>query len=210
MDIIFWGATGQARVLYESITGLNYKLIACFDNREITSPFIDIPLYFGEAAFQKWKTERLDTAPVAAAVAIGGNRGFDRLKIQEWLNSNGVIAASIKHRTAFIAQDAMLGDGIQVLAMSSVCTNVTIGKACIINTAATIDHCCTIGDGVHIAPGAHLAGEVIVDDFSFIGTGVIILPRVKIGSRAVIGAGAVVTKDVKSGTTVIGNPANQI
>jgi UDP-2-acetamido-3-amino-2,3-dideoxy-glucuronate N-acetyltransferase len=40
-----------------------------------------------------------------------------------------------------------------------------------------------------------------------IGGGAVILPGLTIGERALIGAGAVVTKDVAPGATVIGNPA---
>jgi maltose O-acetyltransferase len=41
----------------------------------------------------------------------------------------------------------------------------------------------------------------------WIGGGAIILPGVTIGDDAIIGAGSVVTRDVSSGSTVVGNPA---
>jgi maltose O-acetyltransferase len=41
----------------------------------------------------------------------------------------------------------------------------------------------------------------------WIGGGAIILPGVTVGDGAVIGAGSVVTRDVKAGQTVTGNPA---
>ncbi|QDV27324.1 acyltransferase [Aureliella helgolandensis] len=44
----------------------------------------------------------------------------------------------------------------------------------------------------------------------FIGCGSIILPGVQIGDHVVVGAGAVVTKDVPSGSVVGGNPARVI
>ncbi|HEY0077465.1 MAG TPA: acyltransferase [Pyrinomonadaceae bacterium] len=43
-----------------------------------------------------------------------------------------------------------------------------------------------------------------------IGTGATILGGIRIGARAIVGAGAVVTKDVPSNTTVAGNPAKVI
>lgn len=209
-DIIFWGGTGQARVLREAIIGSDFNLIACFDNNEIESPFADVPIYIGADGFDLWKNRLLSDSNIMAATAIGGSRGEDRLAIQEWLAKNGLPAATIIHKTAFVASDATLGEGSQIMAMSAVCTNAAIGKACIINTAASVDHCCRIGNGVHIAPGARLAGEVFVEDFAFIGTGAIILPGIKIGSKAIIGAGAVVTKNVSPHATVAGNPAHTI
>ena len=47
----------------------------------------------------------------------------------------------------------------------------------------------------------------IIRKFSSIGTGAIILCGVEIGEGAFIGAGAVVTKDVKPFTNVVGVPA---
>ena len=44
----------------------------------------------------------------------------------------------------------------------------------------------------------------------FIGRSAIILPGVTIGDRVLVGAGAVVTKDVRSGSIVAGNPAEWI
>jgi acetyltransferase-like isoleucine patch superfamily enzyme len=47
-------------------------------------------------------------------------------------------------------------------------------------------------------------GEIVIQDDAWIGAGVIILPGVKIGKRAVVGAGAVVTKDVPDEVVYVG------
>lgn len=52
--------------------------------------------------------------------------------------------------------------------------------------------------------------EVIIEDDVWIGTHVVILPKVKIGRGAVIGAGAVVTSDVAPYSIVGGVPAKLI
>jgi maltose O-acetyltransferase len=48
---------------------------------------------------------------------------------------------------------------------------------------------------------------VIIEDHVWIGSKVVILPGVRIGSRAVIGAGSIVTKDVPPRCVAAGNPA---
>ncbi len=85
-----------------------------------------------------------------------------------------------------------------------------IGFACIVNTAASVDHDCVLDAGVHISPGAHLAGQVFVGTCSWIGIGAIVRQRISIGSHAMIAAGAVVVKDVQDAATVIGVPATQV
>jgi len=206
--IIFWGATGQAKVLRECLKDEDLKLVALFDNdQNISSPFKKVPLYIGKKGLKYWLKENQDNNQVSFLVAIGGDNGKDRIEIQEYLQSYGLVPLIAKHPTAFIAKDVQLGSGSQVLAHASVCVETIIGRACIINTGAIVDHECYIDDGVHICPGAHLAGCVEVGRYSMIGTGAIILPRIKISERVIVGAGAVVLKDIPPFTVVVGNPA---
>jgi acetyltransferase-like isoleucine patch superfamily enzyme len=48
---------------------------------------------------------------------------------------------------------------------------------------------------------------VIIEDHVWIGSKAVILPGVRIGSRAVIGAGSIVTKDIPGRCVAAGNPA---
>ena len=77
----------------------------------------------------------------------------------------------------------------------------------LINTAATIDHDCTIGPHSHIAPGAVLCGSVKIGDGCHIGTGAIIIQGVHIGDGVLIGAGSLVTSNIPSGAKAYGSPA---
>ena len=83
------------------------------------------------------------------------------------------------------------------------CAN--IGKHCIINTGASIDHDCQIEDFVHISPGSVLCGNVTIGEGSWIGAGSTIIPGVKIGKWSIIGAGSIVTKDIPDKVLAYGN-----
>jgi maltose O-acetyltransferase len=48
---------------------------------------------------------------------------------------------------------------------------------------------------------------VIIEDHVWIGSKVVVLPGVRIGTRAVIGAGSIVTKDIPPRCVAAGNPA---
>jgi maltose O-acetyltransferase len=51
------------------------------------------------------------------------------------------------------------------------------------------------------------SNPVIIEDHVWIGSKAIILPGVRIGSRAVVGAGSIVTKDIPPRCVAAGNPA---
>jgi sugar O-acyltransferase (sialic acid O-acetyltransferase NeuD family) len=205
--MIFWGATGQAKVLRECMRDSGLRLVALFDNNPaLRSPFPDTPLYTGRSGFEDWM-EKAPSRSVGFLVAIGGDRGRERLEIQEYLESHGLVPLVARHRSAFVADDVRVGGGSQVLAAAAVCVDAVLGRGCIINTGATVDHECRLDDGVHVAPGAHLAGCVEVGAYAMIGAGAVVSPRIKIGQDALVGAGAVVVKDVPPDTVVVGNPA---
>jgi sugar O-acyltransferase (sialic acid O-acetyltransferase NeuD family) len=205
--IIVWGGTGHCRVLGELLECQGKAISAIVDNRIIDSPLPNIPILHGLAGLENWSLGRESLSEMAFALAIGGDRGRDRLELLDTLKSKGMTPLTLLHHSAYFARDVQIGEASQILARATVCSHVQIGAASIINTAASVDHDVRIGDGVHIGPGACLAGEIIVEDLVFIGTGAIVLPRITIGKGAIVGAGAVVTKNVPAGQTVVGNPA---
>lgn len=209
--VVFWGASGHARVLRELVESVGYQLVALFDNNlSLQSPFADIPLFHRIEGFTRWRVESKAALSVACLVAIGGALGRDRLALQRTMVEAGLEAIVVIHPTAFVAPNVRLGAGCQVLAQAAVCAEATLGDACIVNTKASVDHECRIGEGVHIAPGATLAGCVCVSDYTLIGPGAIILPRIRIGSNVVIGGGSVVTRDIPDNVIAYGNPARVV
>lgn len=208
--LILWGARGHAKVLNEFLPRLGFRIAAVFDNAPVDLPPIaGVPVFVGMAGFRGWRSENPDS-DARALIAIGGHRGRDRLEIQKELLSAGILPTTAVHPTAFVAADAFVGEGSQILANAAVCTEAVIGKCCIINTSASVDHECSLGDGVHIAPGATLTGCVSIGENTMVGAGAVVLPRIRIGRNVIIGAGAVVTRDIPDGKVAFGNPARII
>ncbi len=206
-NFVIWGGTGHCRVIHEALMSYGYRLLAIGDRHEVPPPLPDVPLLVGRDSFQRWLASTTIAGPLSHVVAIGGGRGRDRLEVAEWLTGLGLIALTVLHRAAFVADGATIGPGSHLLAGACLGAAARVGSQVIINTGASVDHECELFDGVHIGPGATLAGEVTVDECAFVGAGAVILPGIRIGRDSIVGAGAVVTRDVPPATTVVGNPA---
>ena len=120
-------------------------------------------------------------------VAIGDNRTRkrvveERLR-QGWWTNNAAI-----HPSAIIADGVPIGVGTVIMAGVIVQTGAKIGKHVILNTSCAVDHDCVIEDYVHIAPGAHLCGDVHIGEGTLVGVGVGIAPGTRIPSWCVVKA----------------------
>ncbi len=123
------------------------------------------------------------------------------------IKSAGAQIINIIHPKATLSPFAKIGIGVVIFAGAVINVDAVIGNNCIINTAATIDHDCILKDSIHVAPGAHISGNVTVGFGSWIGVGATIRQGIHIGEHAFVGAGAVVVKDIPNNITVVGNPA---
>jgi len=94
-------------------------------------------------------------------------------------------------------------------------SDIKIGKSFQANLYSYVAHDCVIGDYVTFAPSVKCNGNVVIEDFAYVGTGAIIKQGktnkpLKIGKGAIVQAGSFVTKNVPNGMTVFGNPAIEL
>ncbi|MGZ3653832.1 MAG: acetyltransferase, partial [Bdellovibrionota bacterium] len=84
------------------------------------------------------------------------------------------------------------------------------GRAAILNTNSSLDHDCTLGEDVHIAPAAALSGNASVGDGCMVGIGSCVKQGVRIFSGCTIGAGAAVVRDCLEPGVYVGVPAKKV
>lgn len=208
--VILWGGTGQAKVVRPIIEYYGSKVVAVFDDTpNLPPPFADVPIYLGREGFGRWIQTR-NRAELGFCIAIGNPHGRVRIKLHDWLVSEGLRPISVAHPTAHIAANATIGPGAQILAGAIVAEEACLGRQVIINTKASVDHECRLEDGTEVAPGATLCGLVTLQVNAWIGAGATVLPRRTIGADAIVGGGALVNRDVPPGTTVVGVPARPL
>jgi sugar O-acyltransferase (sialic acid O-acetyltransferase NeuD family) len=145
------------------------------------------------------------------ALALGVGNPAARLKLADDLKAlmKAVEWPVLIHPTAIIDLDsADLGEGCFVGAGVVATVNIRLDPFALVNFGVTLGHEAHIGRGSVVNPGANISGGVVIGEGALVGTGAQILQYLHIGSHSIVGAGAVVTKNVASGTTVVGVPAH--
>lgn len=195
--MLIYGAGGHAKVVYDCLISQGIELKAVFDDDTAQKLFFDFNVItpYTESLFVDDKL----------IIGIGSNKiRYELVKSVNHSFGNAI------HKTALLAENAVLGIGSVFFVRSVIQTDSILGNHIIINTGAIVEHECIIEDFVHIGPGAVICGNVRIHNGAFIGANATILPGLSIGQWATVGAGSVVLNDVPDGTSVAGNPAEII
>ncbi len=205
--LIVWGGGGQLIVLSEFVNDLGYEIVAVIDSdTNIKSPLENVPIFYKEFGLKNFLDD-FGSCSLEYVVAIGGGKGHVRCKISKLLMEYGLKPINAIHPESLISKTSKIGSGCQIMMRAIVGARAIIGDNVLLNSGSIVEHECHICDGVHIGPGATLAGMVSVGKASFIGAGATILPRITIGENSVVGAGSVVTKDIPDNVVCTGVPA---
>jgi acetyltransferase-like isoleucine patch superfamily enzyme len=117
-----------------------------------------------------------------------------------------------------------IGDEFSLWSGSVVDYGCRIGDRVKIHCSCYLAQYTVIEDDVFMGPGVTVTNDLhpgcdksmecmkgpIIKAGAVIGGGVVLLPRITVGERALVGAGSVVTRDVKPRSVVVGNPATEL
>jgi len=204
MRLAILGASGHGKVVADAAEQVGWQNVVFFDDA-----------WPGLKANGPWAIEGNTEALLerltdfdGVVVAIGNNR-IRAVKQAELLAAGGKMAM-IVHPAAVVSAHASVGAGSVVFANAVVNACATVGAGVIVNTGAVVEHDCVVGDFAHISPNAVLAGGVRLAPLAWVGSCASVRQLIAVGEASVVGMGAVVTRDVISGVTVVGNPAKVV
>lgn len=190
------GAGGHAKVVIATLQAAGWEVAGVFDDDDATwgSEILGLPVRGPLEAAR-------DVDPDGAVVAVGRNRQRQavagRVELP-WI--------SVVHPSAVVHESVSLGQGTVVFAGVVIQPDTVVGAHAILNTGASVDHDCRLGDLVHAAPGSRLGGGVVAGNGALLGLGCSVLPGVTLGNWSVVGAGAAVVCDVPGETVIVGVP----
>jgi UDP-perosamine 4-acetyltransferase len=204
-NVFLVGAGGHAGSVADIIIQSGEYNIVCMLDNEIKAraDLYGIPI-INECHLK----ELYDWGIFKGIVAIGDNR--IRARISEQLLKRGFELINAVSKHSYVSAYSKLATGIAIMPNATVAAGAFIGAGTIVNTNASVDHDCRIGDFCHIAPGSTLCGNVMVGNGTFICAGAKIIDKITIGSNCVIGAGAVIIHNAADNETMVGVPGKNI
>ncbi|NLW81201.1 MAG: acetyltransferase [Desulfovibrionales bacterium] len=197
-DVYIIGASGHGKVVQAALRTMGMPVGGFFDDDPglLGGSVCGIPVLGPVRDFGLLERPR---GVIAIGKATIRQRTAQSFPQAEWLR--------VVHASSWVDISVDVGDGSIVCAGGVVQPDSVLGRHCIINTGATIDHDCRVGDYAHVCPGAHLGGNVHVGTGSWIGIGSQVIQGVAIGANVTVGAGSTVLRDVPDNAVVVGSPA---
>lgn len=200
-SVVIIGASGHGKVIADIIVNSNDKVLGFLDDADDVQgkKIIGFPVLGKIADYDNYRDCEF-------VIAIGNP--YIREKISNELPVKWYTAI---HPTAVISSlDVEIGEGTVIMANAVVNPSARIGKHCIINTGAIVEHDNILEDYVHISPNATLAGVVTIGKSTHIGASACTKQVINIASDCVIGAGSVIVKDITDSGTYVGVPVKKI
>lgn len=151
-----------------------------------------------------------DEAPPGEEFVVGIADPVARRRLAAVLTERGLTPRTVVHPRAIVGPETTVGPGSVILGGAHVSSSISLGAHVQINYNATIGHDAVLGDFVTVYPGANISGAVHLEAGVTVGSNACVLQGLRVGTASFIGAGAVVTRDVEGGVTVVGAPARPL
>ena len=208
LPVIILGAGGHAKVLIDALRLQSVEILGIVDAdpSKKWQELMGVAVIGSDEEVMKYSPQSVRLVNGIGSVRIS----MIRRQIFQHFKSKGYQFERVIHPSSIISAVVELSEGTQIMAGVIIQTGSMVGANTIINTRASVDHDCQIGDHIHISPGSVLSGGVVVGENVHIGTGAVIVQGVQIGANSLVAAGAVVIRNVQNDVIVAGVPAREL
>lgn len=197
--LVIIGASGHGKVIADIALKNGYEIVGFLDDNESLQEICGFPVLGSIKTVCDYKED------CEFVIAIGNNTIREKIATEY-----DVRWATLIHPSAVLGMQVQIGEGTVVMANAIINPCARVGKHCIINTGAIVEHDNALADYVHLSPNATLAGTVRVGTGTHVGVGACVKNNVVITEHVVIGAGATVVKDITEVGVYVGVPARRM
>lgn len=207
MEVVIFGAGGLGREIYDTLLTINsrehtYTIRGFIDEvKEAGTVINGLPVLGGLDVLDSLRGQ----VGVIIGIALPEARRKLHLKYKDAFAFPNVI-----HPSAIVSGFATLGEAILIQSNCVVAANASIGDGAMMNAHSGVGHDARVEQYCSIMSYCDLAGNAVLGEASFVGTGAKIIPATKIAPGSYLCAGAVVFKDVPAASKLMGNPAKII
>ena len=202
-DLIIVGAGGFARELRQfvracfppaavKLKGFLSNNPHDFDNFEIDEPILGDPATY---------SPQLKDRFLLAIGSIGHRRS-----VVEQLKARSARFLTLIHPTAYVDDNAKIGEGCIIYPFASVMNAAVIGDFVTMSIYASAGHDTRIGDYCNLSPYATMNGFSVLEEDVFLGTHASVLASIRVGRGSKVSANSVVTQNAKPNTLIFGVP----
>lgn len=131
-------------------------------------------------------------------------------EVCEFIKSKGGRFQTLIHKDAQIRNNVKIGDGCIIESHAHIGSDVTIGENSIIQAFACVAHDCKVGNYSRIDVRVLMTGRSVVGNNVTIHSNAVINQKIMVEDNSVVAAMSFVIRNVKAGTTVMGNPAKRL
>lgn len=192
--------------------GNGLEALDCLAETDRFLGFIDDTLEKRERAvggFQVFGRSAFALFADAGVLAVPGSPASFRTRAQviQGLGLAPERFATVVHPRATVSPRATLGRNVLIMAGAVITSNAVVEDNVCVLPNTVVHHDVVIGQWSLIGSSVVLTGGVVVGENCYVGSGSTIMPYVSLGAQSLIGLGSNVTRDVPHGAVVAGNPA---
>lgn len=199
-SVILMGASGHGKVTADIVRASEDQVFGFLDDGYKGGSFCGYPILGNTADYRNFPDARFLVSIGNAAVRKRIVEGMTEVRWYTAIHPSAVVSA----------MGTELGEGTVVMANAVINPGARIGRHCIINTGAIVEHDNIVEDFAHISVGTKLAGNVHIGSGTWVGVGAVVSNNLSVCSGCLIGAGAVVVRDITEPGTYVGVPARRI